>query len=213
MPRVSSAQFRSLRSGQLEVTLAIAAGAFSILTGSVTAAQFCFGLAKFGGLEYAPRVGVISGVRVFGPATSTLAALLALLVWAHRLDADAVRPNLIRAAPRALVMALVATPITTALTVFSGFFVAHWIYDVPWHAIAASRSALTLGDISAAADTFVVNAALTGAFCWFVLPPMTRRGWSLFQKIGATWGLAILLRVIFEVAHAPSSLGVDKIAP
>jgi hypothetical protein len=174
----------------------IIAGAFAVLAGSVATVHFCFGLAKFGGLEYAPRVTLLSSIHALGPAVSAWALLLALLIWTHPLDADAIRPSLLRAAPRALLVALVSVPVTTTLAASSSFFVTHWLYDVPWNVVAASRSVLSLSDFPAVIETFVSNAALAGALCWFTLPVLRRRGWSLLQKLGATWVAAILLRIV-----------------
>ena len=201
MTQVSPTGLGRIPRGQLETIQLIVAGAFASLAGSVTTIQFCFGLARFGGLEYAPRVSVMSSVRVLGPGTSVSATLIALLIWTHRLDAGAVQPTLSRAAPRALLVAILSVAATTALAASFGFFVAHWVYDVPWDAIAKSRTVLSLSDIPAAVETFVGSAALASAFCWFALPVMRRRSWSLAEKIGATWAAAILVRIIFEFVN------------
>jgi hypothetical protein len=196
MPQASKAELRPLRFGRLTRLQCIIAGAFAVLAGSAATVQFCFGLARYGGLEYAPRVTVISSVRVLGPATSASAMLVALLIWTHQLDADVIRKALVRAAPRVLLAALISVPVTTALAVSSSLLVANWVYDISWHAIASSRAVLRLGDVPAAIEVFVVCAGLTGTLCWFALPVLKRRAWSLVGKLGAAWVAAIVARIV-----------------
>ena len=193
---------RALRLGRLRRLQATFAVALSVLVGSMGAVQFCFGLGQFGGLEYAARVLVLSSVRTFGPQISVSAACLALLVWTHQTTADAVRPNLLRAAPWSLPMVVIGTMATIATTIGSGLVVIHWAYDVSWSTIAASRSELTAADIPPALKSVALNASLASAFCWFALPEMARRTWSLTRKIGAWSGGAVIAWCAFELANA-----------
>lgn len=206
MAHVAIAESKPFALLRLGILYAAIAFVFSCLVGSADALQAGFDLGKFGGLEYVPRVVLISSVRVLGPATSTSAALFALLIWADRLALDAIRSTLVRVAPRVFLMAFVGAAVTITFGVCSGFLTAHWVYGVPWEAVAASPDVLTLSDLPAAAGSFVLNAALVGAFCWFALPAMTLRAWSLAQKIGATWGTVIVVRMVAELAIALSHL-------
>jgi len=199
MTQIAAAHFVSLRLGRLGVTQATFAGAFAILTGGISALQFGFGLSRFGGLEYALRLISINSVRELGPATSVSAALFALLSWTHRMDPDAVRSNLWRASPQTFLIAIIGVFATTALAVCSGLCVAHWVYDVPWNALATACSVLSLEDVPAAIEAFALNAALAGAFCWFALPVMRRRSWSLAQKVGTAWAGHILVWLVIEI--------------
>jgi len=194
--------------GRLARLHGLFAGAFSVLAGIVSAVQFGFGLGKFGGVEYTARVLVLSSVRVMGPSISVSAALVALLIWTQPMRADAVRPSLLRAAPIALLFALVGALATIALTIVAGLFVVYWGYDVSWATIATSRSVLGFDDLAAAFRTFVRSAALAGTFCWFALPAMRRRAWPLSRALGALFWTAVLVRVIVALADllsAPAS--------
>jgi hypothetical protein len=175
--------------------------ALSLVVGVAATIQVSSGLSKFGGLEYAPRVILVSAVRAYGGSVSTLSALLALLAWTHRVSADAVRQHLRRAAPWALSFAALATPVTTGLAVASGLLISHWVYGVSSETIGAARSTLVLReDVPAAAFGFAVNALFYGAFCWLVFPAMRRRSWSLLRKIAMTGAAVALVRVVFTIA-------------
>lgn len=207
----SSRDDRSPQLGQLLFLQAVLAVAFSVLLGIVTTVQFATGLLKFGGLEYAPRVTVLSVVRDgVGSGASAAAALFAVLVWTHRVEAHAVRSHLRRAAPAVLLVALAATPVTIAVAVASGFLTSNCIYGVPWSLIAASRFFLTLQDLPPAGYILLESLALNSAFCWFALPFMRRRSWSLPQKIGGTWAafavFSLFTRLMAAAIPAPGDL-------
>lgn len=62
------------------------AGVLAIISGATVTAQAGFGLEKFDGLEYVPRVSALSVVRELGPGAATAAVLFALVTWAHPLS-------------------------------------------------------------------------------------------------------------------------------
>jgi|SRR6478752_108284 len=175
------------------------ATAFSILLGVVITVQFGFGLAKFGGLEYAPRALALSVVRSLGGGVSVAASLYALLVWTHRLDPSAVRPHLLQAAPSAIGLVLLTTPIAIGLALASGYLTSHWAYGVPWNLILASRSILTGSDVAAAGLILAETLVLTSALTWFALPFMCSRRWPLVRKLGATYATLLALRWLSEL--------------
>ena len=176
--------------------------ALSVLVGAATTVQFSFGLAKFGGLEYLPRVLVLSMSRVFGTGVSASASLFALLVWTHPLDENAIRPSLLRAAAWCLGVVILMSPIAATLAIASGFLTSRWAYGVPWDLILASRWVPALADLPAIGLILVQDVALAGAFCWFALPLMTRRSWSLLRKFGATWTAFAIVQIVSKLAAA-----------
>jgi|SRR6185369_11490727 len=174
----------------------VVASAFSILLGVVVTVQYSFGLAKFGGLEYAPRVLAFGVVRVLGGGTSVAAMLYALLVWTHPLNADSIRTQLLRAAPATVGLVLLTAPFTTALAVLSGDLTSNWVYGVSWALIFESRSAVTGSDFAAATLTLGENLVVASVFSWFLLPLMRRRSWSLLRKLGTTCAILFVARLI-----------------
>lgn len=189
---ISEAGVPSLR--RLLSLQSLIATTFSVVVGIINTAQFSFGLAKFGGLEYAPRVLILSVVRVMGPGVSTAAALYALVVWTHELDPSAIRLQLRRSAPWTIGLILLIDPLATIVAIASGNLISHWVYGVPWDLIRSSHRILTLHDVTAAGLALVESTVLTCVFCWFALPVMRRRSWSLLQKLGATWVAFVVLR-------------------
>ena len=196
VPASESLELRRLVMLQLAI-----ACSFAVVAGSLSTIQFCFGLAKFGGLEYAPRVTVLSSVREVGPAVSASATLLALLVCTRRWDAEVIRASLLRAAVWVILVAVAGVPPTTIVALASGFFVAHFGYGVPWAAIEASRSAVTWADSFGTLQTFAWCVSVDALFCWFALPAMSRRSWSLAQRVGATWASAVAVRLLVAGAE------------
>lgn len=201
-PTDSSVELPALRFARLALLQGAFSVAFSIAAGSIAAAQLGIGLEKFEGLKYAGRLLMLASVRSFGPAIAAWAALLALLVWSRPMPAAVLRANLERAAPRALPIAVAAAPVTTLLMIVSGFGVLHWVFGVSWPVIASSRDAVSSDDIPAAFVSFAVWAAPGGAFCWFGLPAMARRSWSLGQKLLALFGLIVLVRIVTALVYA-----------
>lgn len=171
----------------------------SIVVGAAVAVQFSTGLEQFGGLEYGPRVVVLSAVRALGSGVSAQAALFAMVAWTHRVDAGTVTSRLLRGAPWVAVAALLATPVTISLTAMSGLVTLHWLYDVPWSGVAGAPEALDRSDLLAAGLTWVRGALFAGVFLWFVVPLMSRRSWSLLCKLGMTWATFALLRTVFDI--------------
>lgn len=178
----------------------VASVGLAALAGSVTVLSAGFGLRKFGGFEYVPRILALSSVREIGPGVSASAALLTLLIWTHGTDAAAVRSNLVRVFPQVVFLVIPGAALTTLSSLAAGFLVGHWVYGVPWETIVASLGIVSAGDAPAAGAALVLDGALVSAFCWLALPVMARRAWSLGQKIGATWAAMVLPRFLVAMA-------------
>jgi hypothetical protein len=174
----------------------------SLVVGVVTTVQFSFGLVKFGGLEYAPRVLILSAVHDYGPGVSAAASLYALLVWTHEFQPNAIRPCLVRAAPWTLGLVALTAPLAVLLAVVSGNLVSNWAYGVPWDLIGASHRIVTLGDVADGGLGLIGNLFVSGVFCWFALPIMSRRSWALLHKLGVTWAAFALLGSVSHLLTA-----------
>ncbi len=186
---------------RLHVVIAVA---LSVLVGTVTTVQLSAGLSKFGGLEYVPRISVLSAVRVLGPAVSGCAGLFAILIWTHRVGPIALRRQVLQAGPWVALMTLLAVPLTTALLAGSGFLISTCLYRVPWETVATSVRTITIEDAAAALSAFAWSVSFSAAFGWFAFPAMSRRSWSLTRKVGATLFANGLLALAFQVADVLS---------
>jgi hypothetical protein len=158
----------------------------SIVVGTLMSAQFGFGLAKFGGLEYVPRIVVLSGVRLTGAGASAAASLFALLVATHRASSASVRPMLRRLASASLGLAVAGTPAAVLVVVGSGFLLTHFSYGLAWQLLADSTSVITRDDLLAATYNLLRNLAVVAGLAWFAWPQMAERSWSLARRVIAT---------------------------
>lgn len=173
----------------------IAAG-FSVLVGVFLPLQLGLGLAKFGGHEYIMRVSMLSAVRVEGPGVSVAASLYALIISTHELDPEAIRPRIVGAARWTLALVVGSLPSVVALVLVLGALVCHFGFHVPWGVVWSSHRVLESSDLLACVSGLFEGLAVCAAFCWFALPFMGRRSWSLLRKLGVTWGAFALFHVL-----------------
>ena len=112
------------------------------------------------------------------------------------MPADEVRAQLLRAASQTLLLVIVSTAATTALTIASGFLIMFALFDLPWATFWAGRGGVGIADVPAGIMNTLTSGALAGAFCWFVLPIMARRSWELAAKIAGVFAFNVLARLV-----------------
>lgn len=172
--------------------------ALSLLAGFGLVVQIGFGLRKFGGLEYIPRILALSAVRTIGGGVVAAASLYALLAWTHHASPADIRRNLRRAVPPTLGFSVLALPLTVALTLIAGLATGTLVYGVD----AEPRtlvSTIRLEDLAAAYLTLFESVLAAAFFCWWAIPLMGRKYWSLPQKFLATFATFLLLRFVAEL--------------
>ncbi len=85
------------------------AAILAVLAGASVTIQVAFGLSKFGGLEYVPRVAMVSIVRELGPGSACGALVLSLITWAHYLSVEQLCDRRERILPVAILASAAAT--------------------------------------------------------------------------------------------------------
>jgi ABC-type transporter Mla maintaining outer membrane lipid asymmetry permease subunit MlaE len=165
----------------------------SVVAGVAMTCEFAFGLQRFGGLEYVPRVILLSALRSLG--------LWAALDWTS-LIAVIVVDRASRSAPRPLrldkrrawllgVTVVALYPFDVACQLLSAMAVLKWGYEISFVAfISSARAALFWSDALYGA----IQAGACGTLAMLVLPSLLQ--WvagsprSLWVKLPLTWALS-----------------------
>jgi phospholipid/cholesterol/gamma-HCH transport system permease protein len=179
----------------LRLALVIGA-AFGIGIGCVEAIQFGFGLQRFGGLEYVPRVVVLSLVRADGPAIALSAVCYAALFVFHRSRADVPAAAAARARTGLFVAGgvLVVSPLATVLGTMASALTLAAVYGHGVAAFAASvRETLLWSDVVAGIVLTAAYAAAAGLFVPRLAPRLGR------AKLHFALKLVIVSVVLFGV--------------
>jgi ABC-type transporter Mla maintaining outer membrane lipid asymmetry permease subunit MlaE len=162
--------------------------------------QAGFGLQKFGGAQYLPRVVALGIVREIGAGTAASAAVLALVNWAHHHRPTHLRrfcrPTLLRG----LLGVAIAFPLTTTLALASSFGVGLTAYGIEWTAFSSgAASTLSSSDFAVGFAEAVVSGLVLMPLVSFLLPTITRLPWNLPLKLVATWSGLFAIGVLFRV--------------
>lgn len=181
--------------------------ASSIASGVAGALEAGFGLQKFGGLEYVPRILALETLRVTAPRLAAISACFASVAWAHRRGPGASAGTwrfrlwlpfafVPIATPLAMVVALVASggAMRVVFGLSSATFGAALLEtasaaDVAHGLLTAALHAVVLGALAAGAGTVLSRAK-------------PRLGW----KLVIVWTAAAL---IFPF----SQVGIDAVWP
>jgi hypothetical protein len=167
--------------------LAVGIGAaFGVCVGCVEAVQFGFGLQRFGGLEYVPRVVVLSMVRANGPAIALSAACYAALFVFHRSRADV--PAAARARTGLFVAGavLLVSPLATVLGTIGSAFALAAVYGQSVAEFGASaKETLLWSDVRAGIVLTAAYAAAAGIFVPRLAPKLGRAGFHFALKLAA----------------------------
>ena len=169
--------------------------AFAALVGAVMAAQTGFGLRKFGGYEYIPRVIVLSAARSLAPGVAGSALLVAFVVWAHPLSLEQLRAELPRLLRRALLVSAPGFAVAAVVIIAAGFLVCRAAFGVPW---AVGRSALSfvwLRDWGFGLLGALVDAGLIVFLAWRYLARLQAGRSSLPMKLVIAWTFGTGLRM------------------
>jgi uncharacterized NAD(P)/FAD-binding protein YdhS len=138
--------------------------------------QFSYGLRRFGGLEYVPRIIVLSAVRELGPQSALFVTCGAAVIVVHRASRDSGAPVNTSDSPMALSTAALCV-INVAAAVIGGLGVAAAALDVVLVMFALPR---LLQVVAASRRGLVVKLIAT----WLAVGAV---GWSttvLFTGIG-----------------------------
>lgn len=175
---------------------------FSVLVGAASALQMALSSLRLGLIEVAPRMTLLSLVRDEGPAVSVSAAAFALVVWSHAFHEPIVR----HARFEAFVTMTLASTLGVAAVITLATCVSALVYrfgfDVSWHALSESTSAVLGEDLMSSTRAFGFDACPFGVVMWFALPYLTRTSWSVSKKLVATWVGGFVLRNVFGMVIA-----------
>ncbi|HET9931540.1 MAG TPA: ABC transporter permease [Polyangiaceae bacterium] len=171
--------------------------ALPLLAGAVTAVQSAHGLAKFGGLEYAPRVCALSVVREIAPASGTGAAVIAAVAWAHRVGTNSAASHLRSLYARFAVVSVGAFPFAAFVATVSSASVLAWhgISVVASWALAANVVAMS--DVAAGLLLSALHALVALGLTRVGLIRLTRSSWGLGRKLSVAWAALIGINTLF----------------
>ncbi|HEY8089607.1 MAG TPA: hypothetical protein VIF09_17225 [Polyangiaceae bacterium] len=164
--------------------------AYGVVAGVATTVQLDFGLRRYGGLEYTPRVVGLSSVRGWGPWGAALVPAVTAVVVLHRAGKRSVSPVAID--PRLPLFAGAAVPLVYALVVPTGCLAALVVWcadsgDTSHTFVAAMTETLIRTDLAFAAIATIVNALVVAVGLRLVGPRLaSRRGW-LVAKLFVVW--------------------------
>lgn len=181
----------------------------SVVIGMVMATQFAFGLQKFGGMEYTPRVVGVSfaqelaptfiGIIVAGRVGSGIAAELGAMAVTEQIDAIAALgadPVKKLVAPR-LLACVVVMPLLSTFSLVMGFGAAMFISDLQFgiagsYFLSSALQSVTLEDyFSGAMKAPVFGAIVALTACHF---GMNTRGGTL--GVGANTTKTVVVSAI-----------------
>jgi hypothetical protein len=160
----------------------------SMALGGLSALKFASGLERFGGLEYVPRVLVLSAVRSLAPGIAFVLPCLTAVTLVHRARDRGENPVTVEGGRVFLVGGAIALlyPVNVACLLLGGLLVMRVTYAV--HAVdfvAQGSQGLEWADAAfGAAET--VAYALLGAL---LLPHLLRR-------VAAAWRRGLLVKLI-----------------
>lgn len=178
----------------------------SAVAGAASAIQFAYGLSRFGGVEYVPRVVVLTALREQGGAEAFAWTCFVGVILVHRASRSEVprAPLERRGAWRIGAAIALLHPICVAALVAAGAVALRLFYGVPLATFAAELTgAIVPGDVVVGALKSLVDAAiavllLPVALRWVAA---SRRG--LVPKLVLAW-LAVQLCLV--VVSAPIAL-------
>jgi hypothetical protein len=182
--------------------------AYGLVAGAATSLQFTYGLSRFGGAEYIPRVIGLSAVRGWGPWGAALVPALTAVVVLHRAgkrstEVPAIDPRLplfVAAAVLLLYPIVVLAGCGSALVVWCAGF------GGEARGFAATLIDGVLGvDVTHGALASVIDAVVVAAGVRLVGASLVSRGWWLLPKVLVVW--AVLQGLAFGMGYLGRWLG------
>ena len=152
---------------RVALSFVVAASIVATLTGAAIALEMGFGLGKFGGLEYLPRVLALAGARELGAASSAAGALYAFLIWSQAVPAVRLRAQMRRAGPALALLSIPVTAFAVLVFITAGMATACFAYDVSFAMVVSASSGFQASDIPAALVSLLVGLAIASLYCWF----------------------------------------------
>jgi hypothetical protein len=169
----------------------LAAGVvYGLLAGVATCVQSDFGLRRFGGLEYVPRVITLDALRGWGVWGGVFAPAVTTVVVMHRAGThSAERPSV---DPRLSFFVAAAVLIVYPIVASVGWLVAIPIWcsdsgDTVRTFVGASREAALVPDIVHGLVATMINAVVLAIGVRVTWPGLLSRRWPLVPKLLVTW--------------------------
>lgn len=181
--------------------------AIAAVSASIITFQSGFGLRKFGGLEYVPRLLALALVREMGPGAATSAALIGLVHWTHRYDVDQLRSCLGQVRARGYLGSIVMLPVATLVALASSFSTAFVVYGITWATYSSGMAeTLAMADFAVALGGTFVSGLILMLTSLFLLPTFARFSWSLPVKLLATCSCLVTVHIFLSAAVRMQSL-------
>jgi phospholipid/cholesterol/gamma-HCH transport system permease protein len=177
----------------------------SLVAGAASSIQFAYGLTRFGGIDYVPRVIALSALREYAPSGAFGLTCFTAVTVVHRASRSAPGP-LETDGWRILILGwsiVLLYPVNVACIVLGATGVGSWFYALPAASFVAwSRESAYASDVAAGA----FKTAVYGVIAMLLLPralsivSASRRGLAL--KLVLSW---LAMQVIYVVVDASTT--------
>jgi phospholipid/cholesterol/gamma-HCH transport system permease protein len=174
---------------------------FSMLAGAAMTFQFAFGLSKFGGLEYLPRVVSLRFFREIAGGLSFSAALFAWITVTHGDDESAARRQFRSIATTVAVVFFFSELLALSVGLGTSLLFSALVYDLSPHVywVAMTRT-ITASDCLSGVAGIATSAVVLLPIGHFLAPRMATLSWGLPQKLVSVWFGLFVLRVLLDIA-------------
>jgi hypothetical protein len=168
--------------------MAVSAG-YGFVVGAATAFQFWFGLRRFGGLEYVPRVIVLSALRELAPSSAFALTCLTAVTVVHRASRSTPSPAALDPRGAWLLGGAIALlyPIDVACVVFGALGFMLTVYGQPAAPFVDSAQVVTWGDLASGATKTTAFALLAALALPRVLRFVAASRRGLVLKLFVAW--------------------------
>ncbi len=166
------------------------------MIGAVLAFQFAYGLGRFGGTEYVPRVIVLAALRAYAPAGAFVLTCLTAVTVVHR-AARRPAPTTIEGRRASIVGAAIALfyPIDVACLCAGGLVVMRAVYELPAATfVASSVNVIKWQDAAFGATTTAAYALLATLLLPRLLRVVAASRRGLVAKLVVTWLVLLVAR-------------------
>jgi len=180
--------------------------AFGLGVGCVESLQFGFALRRFGGLEYVPRVVVLSLLRVVGPFIALSATCCAAVFVFHRAGADAPISGRSRTGILVAGTVLFLFPLATLLGTLGSALVHLAVYAQSTSAfVGAVGETIRWSDVGAGAALTAAYAVGAGIGVPLLAPRMGRSRFHVVLKLAAVFVVLALVHLVEGIVRASLS--------
>lgn len=177
----------------------------AVLVGGAMAAQFGFGLRRFGGLEYVSRAVGLGLVRGVAGGMSFAAALFAWITVTHDQDAATVRNRFKPIATTILVIFPILEVVGLILAFLSSWLIIRLMCPIPllqyW---STAVMILQPDDVRVAVVGMGTSLLFLLPIGWFLAPRLAALSWRLSRKIFSIWLVLVALSLLLSQVIQPS---------